>query len=91
MGLSNSNNLINKWTLLLSSCCWITCIAAALLNLSWFDWCEDLGAGGGVGWAEGGAGGVAACLGAGVGVTDFGTTSGVIGEGAGLLDVNTPF
>lgn len=74
-------------------------MAAALcccVYLSWTDeleWpgpCELLG-GGGVGCAGGGAGGVAACLGVGVGVTDLGITSGVTGEGAGLLEVNTPF
>lgn len=57
-----------------------------------FDECE-LRAGGGVGCADGGAGGVAACREAGVGVAAFGTatTSGVTGDGAGLLDANTPF
>lgn len=56
--------------------------------------CEPLdggGGGGGVCWAGGGAGGVAACRGVGVGVTDFGTASGVTGDGAGLLELNTPF
>lgn len=51
----------------------------------------DGGGGGGVCWAAGGAGGVAACLGVGVGVTDFGTDSGATGDGAGLFEVNTPF
>lgn len=59
--------------------------------------CEPRDDGGGVCWAGGGAGGVAACRGTGVGVADFGTadvdggSSGVTGDGAGLPDVKTPF
>lgn len=64
--------------------------AAFWENLSEEEECE-LREGGGVCWAAGGAGGVAACLGAGVGVTALGKASGVAGDGAGLLDVKTPF
>lgn len=67
-------------------------MAAFCENLSAPGACEprDGGGGGGVCWA-GGAGGVAACRGVGVGVAAFGMASGVTGDGAGLLEVNTPF
>lgn len=67
-------------------------MAAFWENLSAPAACEERGGGGGGGvcWA-GGAGGVAAWRGVGVGVAAFGMASGVTGDGAGLLEVNTPF
>lgn len=73
--------------LLLSSCWWRACIGF-WLNLSE---CVVRCGGGGVCCVAGGAGGVAACRGVGVGVADLGIASGVTGDGAGLLDVKTPF
>lgn len=57
--------------------------------MNWSTGVWEVRGGGGVCCAEGGAGGVAAWRG--VGVAAFGIASGVTGDGAGLLDVNTPF